>query len=123
GLTRVERLEDLVERDKNHECPGFGAAHICVRVDAVADLPTRFGQFRIISFWNNRDGKDHVALVHGDVMGHAEVPTRMHSECLTGDALGSLRCDCRDQLEGSLRAVAESERGLVLYLRQEGRGI
>jgi len=123
GLFPVPRLEDLVERDKNHDCSGFGPAHICVRVDAVADLPTRFGRFRIVAFWNNRDGKEHVALVHGDVMGHEDVPTRLHSECLTGDALGSLRCDCRDQLETALRNLAKMERGLLLYLRQEGRGI
>jgi GTP cyclohydrolase II len=94
-----------------------------VRVDSVAELPTRFGRFRIVAFWNNRDGKEHVALVHGDVMGHEDVPTRLHSECLTGDALGSLRCDCRDQLETALRSLAKMERGLLLYLRQEGRGI
>jgi GTP cyclohydrolase II len=123
GLVPVPRLEDLVERDKNHDCSGFGPAHICVRVDAVAELPTRFGRFRIVAFWNNRDGKEHVALVHGDVMGQERVPTRLHSECLTGDALGSLRCDCRDQLETALRSLAKMERGLLLYLRQEGRGI
>ncbi len=123
GLTRVATLEELVERDKDHECPGFGIHHVCVKVDAVAHLPTRFGDFRIVAFWNNRDGKEHVALVHGDVMGADDVPTRLHSECLTGDALGSLRCDCRDQLEGALRALASMERGLLLYLRQEGRGI
>src|SRR5712671_6548871 len=87
GLVPVPRLEDLVERDKGHDCSGFGPAHICVRVDAVAELPTRFGRFRIVAFWNNRDGKEHVALVHGDVMGHEDVPTRLHSECLTADAL------------------------------------
>src|SRR5256885_2407458 len=123
GLQRVARLEDLVERDKDHDCAGFGPHHVCVKVDAVADLPTRFGRFRIVAFWNNRDGKEHVALVHGDVMGQKEVPTRLHSECLTGDALGSLRCDCRDQLEKALRDLAAGERGLLLYMRQEGRGI
>src|SRR3954449_7712392 len=123
GLVPVPCLEDLVDRDKTHDCSGFGPSHICVRVDAVAELPTRFGRFRIIAFWNNRDGKEHVALVHGDVMGHEAVPTRLHSECLTGDALGSLRCDCRDQLETALRSLARMERGLLLYLRQEGRGI
>jgi GTP cyclohydrolase II len=123
GLLPVPHLEDLVERDKNHDCSGFGAAHICVRVDAVAELPTRFGRFRIVAFWNNRDGKEHVALVHGDVMGHEDVPTRLHSECMTGDALGSLRCDCRDQLEAALRSLSHLERGMLLYLRQEGRGI
>jgi GTP cyclohydrolase II len=123
GLTRVARLEDLVERDKDHDCQGYGVHHVCVKVDAVADLPSRFGRFRIVAFWNNRDGKEHVALVHGDVMGAQDVPTRLHSECLTGDVIGSLRCDCRDQLEVSLRAIGSMDRGVVLYMRQEGRGI
>jgi GTP cyclohydrolase II len=123
GSPTPTRLEDLVARDREHDCSGFGAHHICVRVDAVAELPTRFGRFRIAAFWNNRDGKEHVALVHGDVIGQEDVPTRLHSECLTGDALGSLRCDCRDQLEAALRELGSRERGLLLYLRQEGRGI
>jgi GTP cyclohydrolase II len=123
GLPRVARLEDLIERDKDHDCEGYGARHVCVKVDAVADLPSRFGRFRIVAFWNNRDGKEHVALVHGDVMGAEDVPTRLHSECLTGDVIGSLRCDCRDQLEVSLRTIGSLDRGVVLYMRQEGRGI
>ncbi|MFL5426112.1 MAG: GTP cyclohydrolase II [Myxococcales bacterium] len=123
GLVPVPTLDDLVARDKSHDCAGFGPAHICVRVDAVAELPTRFGRFKIVAFWNNRDGKEHVALVHGDVMGHDDIPTRLHSECLTGDAIGSLRCDCRDQLETALRSIARMDRGMLLYLRQEGRGI
>ena len=123
GIPRVERLEDLVERDQDHDCAGFGPHHICVRVVAVAELPSRFGRFKIVAFWNNRDHKDHIALVHGDVMGAEDLPTRLHSECLTGDALGSLRCDCRDQLEVSMRKLAARERGAVLYMRQEGRGI
>src|SRR5262245_21008032 len=98
SLTDVSRLEDVVVRDKTHDCEGFGESKICVRVDAVADLPTRFGKFRIVAFWNNRDAKEHIALVHGDVLGQEHVVTRLHSECVTGDALGSLRCDCRDQL-------------------------
>jgi len=123
GLGRVARLEDLVERDKDHDCGGFGPHRICVKVDAVAELPTRFGRFKIVAFWNNRDGKEHVALVHGEAMGASELPTRLHSECLTGDALGSLRCDCRDQLEVALRRLSSMDSGLLLYLRQEGRGI
>jgi GTP cyclohydrolase II len=123
GIPRVARLEDLVERDKDHDCAGFGPHHICVRVVAVADLPSRFGRFRIVAFWNNRDGKDHVALVHGDILGADDLPTRLHSECLTGDALGSLRCDCRDQLEVSMRKLGAMDRGAILYMRQEGRGI
>jgi GTP cyclohydrolase II len=123
GVRRVATLDDLVERDRDHDCGGFGVHRVCVRVDAVADLPSRFGKFRIVAFWNNRDGKEHVAMVHGDVMGAEDLPTRLHSECLTGDAMGSLRCDCRDQLEVSLRAIGRMERGVVLYMRQEGRGI
>src|SRR3954470_6293065 len=120
GLVPVPCLEDLVDRDKTHDCSGFGPSHICVRVDAVAELPTRFGLFRIVGFWNNRDGKEHVALVHGDILGREQVLTRLHSECLTGDALGSLRCDCRDQLASSLERIAHEECGVLLYLRQEG---
>jgi GTP cyclohydrolase II len=123
GLTRVATLDDLVERDKDHDCPGFGLHHVCVKVEAVADLPTRFGPFRIVAFWNNRDQKEHIAMVHGDVMGAEDLPTRLHSECLTGDVMGSLRCDCRDQLEVALRRIVELKRGVVLYMRQEGRGI
>jgi len=116
-------LDDLVERDKTHDCAGYGAAGVCVRIEAVAELPSRFGRFRIVAFWNNRDGKEHVAMVHGDVIGAEDVPTRLHSECLTGDVMGSLRCDCRDQLEVALQRLASAPRGLLLYLRQEGRGI
>jgi GTP cyclohydrolase II len=122
-LTPVPELAALVERDRDHDCEGFGAAHICVKVDAVADLPTRFGLFRVVSFWNNRDGKEHLALVHGNVLEQGDVLTRLHSECLTGDALGSLRCDCRDQLGVALQKLAAEPRGVLLYLRQEGRGI
>ncbi len=117
------RCATLVVRDRDHECEGFGPARVCVRVVAVAELPTRFGPFRIVGFWNNRDGKEHVAMVHGDVVGVADVAVRLHSECLTGDVMGSLRCDCRDQLTEGLRAIQREGRGVLLYLRQEGRGI
>jgi GTP cyclohydrolase II len=101
----------------------LGKDHICVRLVAMAELPTRFGNFHIVAFENNRDGKEHVVITKGDVIGASDVPVRLHSECLTGDAIGSLRCDCRDQLEASLTAIGKMERGMVLYLRQEGRGI
>ena len=122
-LTSVERLEELVLRDKDHDCEGFGKHGICVKVEAVARLPARTGTFRIVAFWNNRDSKEHIALVHGDVLGASDVVTRLHSECLTGDALGSLRCDCRDQLGVALERIAKEPAGVLLYLRQEGRGI
>ena len=96
-----------------------------LRVDlaSVANLPTQFGDFRIHVFTNNRDGKEHVAMVHGEVFGAESLPARIHSECLTGDVLGSLRCDCRKQLERGLEQLAAEPRGILLYLRQEGRGI
>lgn len=94
-----------------------------VRMDAVAELPTRFGLFRIAGFRNSADDKEHIAVVHGEVSGGEDVMTRLHSECLTGDALGSLRCDCRDQLGAALERIARERCGVLLYLRQEGRGI
>ena len=119
----AEQIDAVLKAEADHECDGVGAQHICVKIVAIAELPSRFGRFQIVAFWNNRDGKEHVALMHGNVFGREDVPTRVHSECLTGDAIGSLRCDCRDQLEASLRAIGALECGLVLYLRQEGRGI
>jgi GTP cyclohydrolase II len=116
-------IDQILEAESHHDCPGVGERKICVRIVAIAELPSRFGRFQIAAFWNNRDAKEHVAVMHGNVFGRDEVPTRIHSECLTGDALGSLRCDCRDQLEVALRRIAAEPCGLVLYLRQEGRGI
>jgi GTP cyclohydrolase II len=118
-----ERFQVLLEKEGDHECEGLGRDHVCVRVVAMAELPSRFGDFHIVAFENNRDGKDHVAITRGDVIGAEDVPVRLHSECLTGDALGSLRCDCRDQLESALKAIGQMEKGIILYLRQEGRGI
>ena len=94
-----------------------------LEIASVADLPSEFGTFRLYVFSNNRDRKEHVAMVHGEVFGAHEVVTRVHSECLTGDVMGSLRCDCRPQLERALKRVGELPRGIVLYMRQEGRGI
>lgn len=119
----LQKLRDLVVNDKNHECAGFGKNHICVRIIAAANLPSRFGDFKVVAFWNNYDSKEHAAFVHGDVIDQENVPLRIHSECLTGDAIGSLRCDCRDQLEAALTTIGKLERGVLLYLRQEGRGI
>ena len=90
---------------------------------ATAELPSQYGKFKIVAFTNNRDGKDHVAIVNGDVNGQQAVLTRIHSECLTGDVFGSLKCDCGPQLDLALQQIAEEEVGIVLYMRQEGRGI
>ena len=116
-------LLELVTRDREHDCDGYGQASVCVRVVGVAELPTRAGHFRIVAFWNNRDSKEHIAVLSGNPIGGEDVLTRLHSECLTGDAIGSLRCDCRDQLEAALRRIATQPAGIVLYMRQEGRGI
>jgi GTP cyclohydrolase II len=94
-----------------------------VRVVAVADLPTRFGEFEVVSFRTPDDGKDHAALVLGDIGGKENVPVRLHSECLTGDVFASLRCDCREQLELAIEEILARGSGALLYLRQEGRGI
>lgn len=117
------KIEDLINDNSEHACDGFGPDKVCVRIAGIADLPTKFGDFQIVAFYNNRDDKEHAAIVKGDVCGGEDVPVRVHSECLTGDALGSLRCDCRDQLTESLKTIGQMERGIVLYLRQEGRGI
>jgi GTP cyclohydrolase II len=117
------QIRELLDENRYHDCEGFGKDNICVRIAAIAELPSRFGQFQVVAFWNNRDGKEHAAFVHGDVSGAHEVPVRLHSECLTGDAIGSLRCDCRDQLEAALSGIGKMDNGILLYLRQEGRGI
>ena len=122
GLTHMQ-IKELLDENACHECEGVGSDHVCVKIAAIAELPSRFGQFHIVAFYNNKDFKEHVAIVQGDVTDAEDVPVRVHSECLTGDALGSLRCDCRDQLESALRMIGGMERGIVLYLRQEGRGI
>ena len=121
--TMHEKFDVLLETEGDHDCPGLGKDRICVRIVAMAELPSRFGDFHIIAFENNRDGKEHVAITKGDVIGESNVPVRLHSECLTGDVVGSLRCDCRDQLEAALKAIGQMDKGMVLYLRQEGRGI
>ncbi len=88
-----------------------------------ADMPTKYGRFRAYGYVNKITGEHHVALVKGDVRTDEPVLCRVHSECLTGDAFGSLRCDCGEQLAEALRRIERAGRGVVLYLRQEGRGI
>ncbi len=94
-------------------------------VERVADtkMPTKYGDFRAYAYINKLNGEHHVALVKGDIADGGDLLVRVHSECLTGDAFGSLRCDCGDQFASAMRAVNEEGRGVVLYMRQEGRGI
>jgi 3,4-dihydroxy 2-butanone 4-phosphate synthase/GTP cyclohydrolase II len=90
---------------------------------AKASLPTRFGSFTIYGFESPLDGKEHVALVHGDIGNGTDVVVRVHSKCLTGDVFHSLRCDCGPQLDAAMERIAHAGRGVLLYLYQEGRGI
>jgi 3,4-dihydroxy 2-butanone 4-phosphate synthase/GTP cyclohydrolase II len=90
----------------------------------MADMPTKHGVFKMIGFVNKLNGEHHVALVKGDVSSQEPVLVRVHSECLTGDVLGSLRCDCGDQLQLAMKTIADHGRGIVLYVRgHEGRSI
>ncbi len=96
---------------------------VAVKRAAEASMPTKYGTFRIIAYENSVDGRTHVALVKGDVTTDEPVLARVHSECLTGDVFGSMRCDCGGQLAAALRRIEKEGRGVLLYMRQEGRGI
>ncbi len=96
---------------------------LCLRIVAVADFPTVHGHFKIVGFINNKDKKDHIMVVKGNVAGRENILTRPHSSCVTGDALGSLQCDCGPQLAKSLTRIDKEGCGLLLYMQQEGRGI
>src|SRR5574344_992591 len=88
-----------------------------------SEMPTHYGTFKAIGYVDKITGEHHVALVKGDLSGDEPVLCRVHSECLTGDAFGSMRCDCGEQLHEAMRRIEQKGRGVVLYLRQEGRGI
>ncbi len=94
-----------------------------VTLVAIANLPTRFGEFRIAAFENNKDHKEHIAVIRGDIREKSDVLTRIHSECLTGDVFGSRKCDCGEQLNYAMDALSQVDTGVILYMRQEGRGI
>lgn len=101
----------------------YGGPSRLLEVFAEASLPTARAEFRTVVFREKKSGLEHLALVLGDVAGQEGVPVRIHSECLTSEVFGSLKCDCKAQLDHALDAVARNRLGLVLYLRQEGRGI
>ena len=94
-----------------------------VRPYSEAEVPTDYGMFRVIVYRELESDVEHCAIVRGNVSGAQSVLARVHSECFTGEVLHSLKCDCREQLDQALRRIAEAERGIVIYLRQEGRGI
>lgn len=109
------RIADLIQYRKEHE--------VLVECVAKAKMPTRYGQFTIYGYVNKLNGEHHVALVMGDITDGKPVLCRVHSECLTGDALGSARCDCGQQYDAAMKMIAKEGRGVLLYMRQEGRGI
>lgn len=130
----MARLPELVDYAKRHGLKLISIADLIsyrlqherfIHREAVADMPTQFGLFKIYAYRNLLDGSEHVAIVKGDpsTFKDRSVLVRVHSECLTGDALGSLRCDCRMQLQAALKMIDSAGAGAVVYLRQEGRGI
>lgn len=130
----MARLPELIEYAKIHQLKIISIADLIsyrlkhdrfVRRETVAKLPTQFGDFMIYAYRDLQDNTEHVAIVKGDLADFQDKPVmvRVHSECLTGDALGSLRCDCRMQLQAALKMIENAGSGVIVYLRQEGRGI
>ncbi|KGI38543.1 bifunctional 3,4-dihydroxy-2-butanone-4-phosphate synthase/GTP cyclohydrolase II [Clostridium tetani] len=129
---KMARLPQLMEYSKEHNLKIINIADLIayrrkketlVKRVVEAKMPTRWGEFKIIGYENKINGEHHVALVMGDIENGEDVLVRMHSECLTGDALGSVRCDCGYQYEAAMKAISEERRGVLVYMRQEGRGI
>ncbi len=96
---------------------------LTVQRQVATRIPTRYGIFQLMLFTNSHDRKEHLALIMGEVRDRENVNVRVHSECFTGDVLGSLRCDCGEQLDRAMQLIAQAGQGVILYLRQEGRGI
>ncbi len=126
------RTEELLEMAREFDMPvitikdlqGYRKKHErFVDEVAVTKMPTKYGIFEAHAFVNRLNGEHHVALVKGDIADGKDVLVRVHSECLTGDAFGSLRCDCGEQLASAMCQVEQEGRGIILYMRQEGRGI
>ncbi|QBD84353.1 bifunctional 3,4-dihydroxy-2-butanone-4-phosphate synthase/GTP cyclohydrolase II [Clostridium tetani] len=129
---KMARLPQLMEYSKEHNLKIINIADLIayrrkketlVKRVVEAKMPTRWGEFKIIGYENKINGEHHVALVMGDIENGEDVLVRMHSECLTGDALGSVRCDCGYQYESAMKAISEEGKGVLVYMRQEGRGI
>ncbi|GFO57281.1 riboflavin biosynthesis protein RibBA [Geomonas sp. Red276] len=112
---KVCTIADLVAYRMKHES--------LVRRSVEVALPSQYGSFRAVAFENDIDKLEHLALVKGDIKGDQPVLVRVHSECLTGDVFGSVRCDCADQLHAAMKAIEQEGTGVILYMRQEGRGI
>jgi GTP cyclohydrolase II len=121
AMMKASRFPDDAEHYRDYQSEDGQSWRISLI--SRARLPTRFGDFSIFGFRDSRGNLEHTAIVRGDVNGMSDIPVRVHSECHTGDIFGSLRCDCRDQLEAALSYIGSRESGAVLYMRQEGRGI
>lgn len=128
----MARTPELMEYVKIHNLKIISIADLiayrrkqegCIKRASEAKMPTKYGDFKIVGFENTLNGEHHVALVKGDLSTGGPVLVRVHSECLTGDAFGSLRCDCGEQLVAALKAIEAEGKGVLLYMRQEGRGI
>lgn len=119
----TQSLESFKNCPDHDECENCQKG-ICISIVAVADFPSKYGSFQIIGFVNNKDNKEHIAIVKGEnIVNEESVLTRVHSSCLTGDALGSLRCDCGPQLGAAMSMIEEEGVGIIVYMQQEGRGI
>lgn len=112
---KMMTIKDLIAYRMKHES--------FIKREVEINLPTEYGQFKTIGFTSTSDSKEHIALVKGDIQDEVPVLVRIHSECLTGDVFGSNRCDCGPQLHKALAQIEQAERGVLLYMRQEGRGI
>jgi 3,4-dihydroxy 2-butanone 4-phosphate synthase/GTP cyclohydrolase II len=112
---KIITIADLIKYRRKKE--------ILIKREAVAKMPTKHGEFMLHAYSEKLTGKEHFALVKGNISTEEPVLVRVHSECLTGDSLSSLRCDCGEQLAEALRKIEEEGRGVLLYMRQEGRGI
>lgn len=128
----MARTPDLIEFAKKHNLKIVTVADLVKYrrkkdnlIERVVEtkLPTKYGDFKIYGYINKLNGEHHVALVKGDILENEAILTRVHSECLTGDALGSRRCDCGEQYDAAMKKIAEEGSGILLYMRQEGRGI
>ena len=128
----MARMKDLEQFAQKHSLRLISIADLikyrkrteqCATAQATATIPTRYGEWTMTVFKSTADNKEHVALVKGDVQDRSNVLTRIHSECLTGDVFGSQRCDCGDQLDAAMAKIDQEGAGVVLYMRQEGRGI
>ncbi len=128
----MARLEDLFTYGKQHDLKIISIKDLIafrkqqeqlIQRVAEASLPTRHGYFKIVGYEHKITGEEHIALVKGNIIGDESVLVRIHSECLTGDVLGSARCDCGDQLDEAMKRIREEGKGVIVYMRQEGRGI